>query len=284
MLSRITLLLLTLFWLTMSFLLWRSEYVGENQVGASVPVGVIWRKIRTAPDPSPLQILHNGVKVGYCKWASSVNQDIIKNKLLTDDATPDAAPPAKAATQPNYRLNFDGNLALPNLPGRIQFESEIKLGSNNDTWDEFHFKVGLRPSVWEIHSKASEQTARLVMDDHDGRFEHIFKFGDLQNPQTLMDEFNLPAQLGLLGMLAPLPKKSPPGAAADPGLPPELGLQWTAHNDWVTIGHTSVRTFRLEATLLERYRMRIIVSRVGEILRVELPDGWELVNDQLVAF
>ena len=48
-------------------------------------------------------------------------------------------------------------------------------------------------------------------------------------------------------------------------------------------GHTSVRAYRLEATVLDKYRMRVIVSRVGEILRVELPDGWELVNDQLIT-
>jgi hypothetical protein len=280
MFSRITLILLAVFWLTMSYLLWRSEYVGQNQVGSTVPIAVVWRKIRTAPDTSGLQIMHNGVKVGYCKWSSSVGQDIIKNKLLSEDATPDPAPPAKTA---NYRLNFEGNLALPDQLARVRFESEIKLGTSNNSWEEFHLKVGLKPAIWEIYSKSSEQTARLIVDDREGRFEHLFRFADLQNPQTLMDEFNLPAQFGLLGMFAPLPKPGKPGTAA-PTLDTELGLQWKCSNDWVTIGHTSVRTFRLEATLLERYRMKIIVSRVGEILRVQLPDGWELVNDQLVSF
>jgi hypothetical protein len=27
--------------------------------------------------------------------------------------------------------------------------------------------------------------------------------------------------------------------------------------------------------------MLIVVSRVGEILRVDLPDGWQLINDQI---
>ncbi len=60
-------------------------------------------------------------------------------------------------------------------------------------------------------------------------------------------------------------------------------VTWKARNDWVVMGHTSVRAYRLEATLFDRFRMMIIVSRVGEILRVELPDGWQLINDQLYS-
>ena len=63
---------------------------------------------------------------------------------------------------------------------------------------------------------------------------------------------------------------------------PGLGLKWKARNDWIKIGHNSVRAYRLEASLFDRYRMLILVSGVGEILRVELPEGWELVNDQLM--
>jgi hypothetical protein len=39
----------------------------------------------------------------------------------------------------------------------------------------------------------------------------------------------------------------------------------------------------LEASLLDRYRLYIVVSRVGEILIVQLPDEWQLVNDQLIS-
>ena len=79
----------------------------------------------------------------------------------------------------------------------------------------------------------------------------------------------------MLGLLGPMPGAQKGGLS--------LGVQWTARNDWIEIGHTSVRAYRLEATLLDRYRMRIIVSRVGEILRVDLPDEWELVNDHLIT-
>jgi hypothetical protein len=37
----------------------------------------------------------------------------------------------------------------------------------------------------------------------------------------------------------------------------------------------------LQARLLDRYSMVIFVSRAGEFLRVELPDGITMANDQL---
>jgi hypothetical protein len=42
-----------------------------------------------------------------------------------------------------------------------------------------------------------------------------------------------------------------------------------------------VRVYRLQARLLDRYQIVVVVSRVGEILRVELPNGLLLVNEAL---
>jgi hypothetical protein len=40
----------------------------------------------------------------------------------------------------------------------------------------------------------------------------------------------------------------------------------------------------LQTRVLDKYEIKIFISRVGEILRVELPDEVVLVNDQLAAF
>jgi hypothetical protein len=271
MFSRISFLLITLFWLTMTYLLWRSEYVGQNQVGSVVPVELVWRKILTAPDNSSLQMLHKGVKVGYCRWASSIGQELATGKILADDTPPDGMVPRMTG----YRLDLEGNVALENMTGRLGFDFDVRLATNN-VWQDFSLLIKLQKARWEVHSHASEQTVRLLMDDRsDGtREERIFKFSELENPQALLQEFDVPAPLGLLGSLSPLPSATS-GASLVPG------LVWKARNDWVAMGHTSVRAYRLEAALFDRYRMLIIVSRVGEILRVELPDGWELINDQL---
>ncbi len=269
MFSRISFLLITVFWLTMTYLLWRSEYIGHNQVGSVVPVELVWRKILTAPDNSSLQMMHKGQKVGYCRWASSVGQELATGKILADDTPPDGMIPRLNG----YRLDLEGNVAFENIPGRLGFDFEIRLSTNN-AWQDLNLLIKLQKARWEIHSRAADQTVRLLMDDHSdgGRSERVFKFSELENPQALLQEFDLPAPLGLLGSLSPLPRSA---ASLLPG------LVWKARNDWVAMGHTSVRAYRLEASLFDRYRMLIIVSRVGEILRVELPDGWELINDQL---
>ena len=273
MFSRITLFMLATFWLTMTYLLWRSEYVGHNQVGTSIPVELVWRKILTAPDNSSLEIMHEGKKVGYCRLASNLGQDLAMGRFLSDGLPPTGS----AESLRGYRLDLEGNVAFNDVPGHLRFDFEIKLDTNQ-VWQEFDMQIRLKPSRWQVHSRASEQSIHLLTDDGLERTstEQVFKFSDLQNPQMLMQDFDLPAPLGLLGAMGAIPHA--PGKA-----PVVLGLNWKARNDWITIGHTSVRAYRLEATLFDRYRMLIIVSRVGEILRVELPDDWKLVNDQLTA-
>jgi hypothetical protein len=271
MFRRITFILVCGFWLTMSYLLWKSEYVGETRITINVPPALVWKKILTAPDTSSLEIRHHEIKVGYCRWASSVGQDIAKGKNPADEPTS-----IPQATVTSYRLDLEGNVTLPDIPGRLRFDGSLKLSTNN-MWEEFRIRLNLRPSIWEVSSVANQQLVRFVMDDRDGRFERVLRFSDLQNPQTLMDEFNLPPILGVLGAFGALQNKGGKGGGVS------LGLDWKASNDWVMIGHTSVKAYRLEASVLERYRMRVLVSRVGEILKVELPDEWELVNDQLVS-
>jgi hypothetical protein len=62
-----------------------------------------------------------------------------------------------------------------------------------------------------------------------------------------------------------------------------LGLQWEAFNDKLVIRHEPVRVYRLQTRLLDRYPIVIFVSRAGEILRAELPQGIVLLHDQLVS-
>jgi hypothetical protein len=271
MTSRITFLVVTLFWMTMTYELWRSEYIGHDQAGSSVPVELVWRKILTAPDNSRLEITHNGLKVGYCQWASSVGEDLASGKVINDDL-----PSASAARSANgYRLDLQGSVAWDEKTPRVGFETEIDLAANQ-SWQEFTARLKMKPLFWDVHSLASEQSVHFTIGDASGRSERVFHFADLQNPQSLMKALDLPASMALLGMLGALPHGTN-GNAFD------LGLKWNARNDWVTVGHTSVRAYRLEASVLERYRMRVIISRVGEILRIDLPDGWELENDQLTG-
>ena len=62
----------------------------------------------------------------------------------------------------------------------------------------------------------------------------------------------------------------------------KLGLKWDAREDKLKIAGSFMRVFRLQTRLLDHFPAIIYVSRVGEILRVELPDEIVLGNDALL--
>jgi hypothetical protein len=61
-----------------------------------------------------------------------------------------------------------------------------------------------------------------------------------------------------------------------------LGLNWEGRQDWMQMGRSRVRVYHLRARFLEKYEAVVVVSRVGEILRVELPGEVKLVNEALI--
>src|SRR5579884_3498360 len=128
MTSRITFLIVALFWMTMTYLLWRSEYVGHNELGTSVPVELVWKKILTAPDESPLDIFHDGKKVGSCNWGANVGQDQSAGRILSDDAPPDDM----VQELTSYHLSLKGSVAFTGTSNRLKFTSDLRLSTNQD--------------------------------------------------------------------------------------------------------------------------------------------------------
>ena len=269
MYTRIALALSALFWLTMNFLLWRSEYGGGATLGTSVPTELVWRKILTAPDNSLLDILHHGKKAGFCRWTTSAGM------ALAPDLGGETPAVVQPNTAPGYRLNLTGNLALSTPTNRFQFDLDLMLTTNRD-WQEVDLRLGLHGNSVSLHSVVSEKKIRLRTVSDGVRDEENFTFADLQNPQALARAFDVPLPLAAFGL--------PDFATNAPNDHlPELGLTWTARNDWLPLGRTSVRVYRLQTTLLDRYHAVVFLSRVGEILRVELPDDWVLVNEEAGA-
>jgi hypothetical protein len=272
MVSRFALLLVTLFWLTMTFLLWQSEYGARNETADRVPVEVVWRKMLTAPDISSMDVFHHHQKVGYCRWTANSGQEQGLRKIVADEFPPE--PFAEGAG--GYRLELEGNLALEELPARARFDLTLKLATNQ-LWQEFDLRFILRRKTWLIRSLASEQSVHLRTESGEGTSEQLFKMANVQSLQGLLQEFDLPPSFEFLTAIG-WPSESKLTAPA-----PSLGLVWEGWNDRITIGHSSVRAYRLKARLFDRYKIVVIVSRVGEILRVELPDGWDLVNDRVAG-
>src|ERR1700677_3132366 len=188
MFSRIAFLLITVFWLCMNFLLWRSEFAWRNHIGVKIPVSVVWQKILTAPDNSGLLILHHGKETGRCQWSPNIGQELTASKMLTDGVPVDGPVPEPTG----YRVQFDGSFSIL-APSRLGFGFDITFTTNRD-WQECDAGFKLHPGSdsWSFHAKASAKTLRFRMDSQGENFDHVYKFSELQNPQFLLQEFQFP--------------------------------------------------------------------------------------------
>jgi len=269
--KRVWILMVTVFWLAMSALLWRSEFGARHQLGSSIPVEMVWQKMLTAPDHSTLEIRQQTNRIGYCRWRPDVGQEFASGAVMSDEDLVEGMVPRLAS----YTLDVDGNLSLPEFPTRIRFSLVLKLDTNQ-VWKTFHARLQMRPDLYELAANATEQTVQLNIDAGGDRLDRKFRFADFQNPQRLLQEFGgpmLPAMVAAMGV--PLSTNSLSAAS--------LGLRWEARNDSILIGRNRVRAYRLRTKIFDRYKFTLYVSPVGEILRMELPGEIVLVNDQLAG-
>ncbi len=257
---RIAFFLIATFWVTMTCLLWRSEF-GERDLGTSIPVEKVWEKVLTAPDNSNLDIFHHRKKIGYCRWTPNVGEDAISSGQVSSD---EYLPEGIVKRVSHYRLEIEGNVQAPTLTNNLRFELSMVF-TTNQTWQDFSLRVSVRPHSWEISASSTNDLLHVAVDDQNGAWEHDFAFADLQNPEKLMEEFGGPVAMALLGSMG---LKSQAGAKSKL----TAGLEWKAYNDWMRFGHSRVRVYRLEAQILGRLKVFLFVSRVGEILWVHLPE------------
>jgi hypothetical protein len=110
----------------------------------------------------------------------------------------------------------------------------------------------------------------------DLRLNRTLRLDDLRSTEMMMRELLGPAA-ALLPDLLPLPLET----SALPGL--GVTLDWKASTDQFMIRQSPVPAYRLSARLFEDSSVVLIISRAGEILRVELPDEMVWTNDALTG-
>ncbi|HTD65248.1 MAG TPA: hypothetical protein VK846_01795 [Candidatus Limnocylindria bacterium] len=271
--ARIWLAAVTVFWLSMSVLLWRSEFGEHRLPGSTIPPGVVWQKILTAPDTSHLEVRHGTNVIGLCHWRPEVGQERATGAQLLDDEEN----PLEGMVQQlaYYTLDLDGNMTPPGFPTRVRFSFHLKLDTNN-VWQTFDLNVSMRPDIYELSADVSAQTVRLRVDAGGDQINRTFRFAEFQNPQRLLRELGGPMF---------------PALAAGFGIPlstnklsaNSLGLRWEARNDSLVVGENRVRAYRLQTKVFDRYRITFFISPVGELLRAELPGELVLVNEALAG-
>jgi len=269
MFARLAFPVIALFWVTMNVLLWRAEFGGGRAVGSPVAPGMVWEKMLNAADESTLEISWNGRKIGYCRWVPNVNEG------GDPDGTRAGQPglEGRVAAVSGYTVDLEGNVVVGDPPTRMRVATHVRYSASHD-WEELSIRVAHRPMFWELRSNAAAQTASLTFEDEGGRWSRTHTFEELRNPVKLLEGFGSAWTSTFSPLVSGL-------SATNPWRDVGETLRWEAHSDSMKIGHASVRVYRVQARLLDRYEAVIIVSRGGEILRVELPGGLQLTNEAL---
>jgi len=269
MLGRLCFALIVLFWVAMNVLLWQAEFGPGRELGSAVPERMVWEKILTAPDDSSMEIRRNGRRIGYCRWLPTPSGSALKRGPGRAESTLEGM----VREISSYAVSLEGDVLVQEPLVHLKFSLRAQLATNR-TWQTLALRIGVRPSTWEIQANATTETVALRWEEGNASWERTFTFAELRDPRTLLSEFEGPAGPALTGLLSSWPR---PGGAS-------FALVWQARTDWLQVSGARVRTYRLEAPLWDRHRIVIVINRVGEIMRVELPGGLSLANDLLLNF
>lgn len=272
MFKRLYFPLVVLFWAIMNVLLWRSEMSGNRDAGSPVPAAVVWDRIVTAPDNSSLEVRRDGQKVGYCRWIPVVGEAQAPER---PDA-PESGLEGRIRGAASYAISLDGNLRVPEFGHTLRFSGQAEL-TGDQLWRQFSLRLNLRPGWIDVKGDFDAETVRFQVEGSEAPFERTYSFAELRQPDAVLASLGLPFAGVLIEQMSGVL-----GMGTEPGRPMTLGLDWQASTDWMRIGEARARVYRLRARLFDQYEAVVVVSRVGELLRIELPGGWLLINEALL--
>jgi hypothetical protein len=272
------LLLVTLFFVTMNVLLWRSEFGGRATLGSAVRPQVVLERMLHSSDYSDLEIRHRQQKIGRCRWTPSLLEE------------PDAAyrrsptPEGMVRGVTGYTVDLDGDVGLRDLP-RLRFNLQLKLATNH-VWSDLHAELSVhprgqpRPIKLTLRASAARRVLRLsppLFSEGDGQTEEVISFDDLQNPDKLLRQFAGPGLMTTLSALGlPLSSLSSTNGAME--------LEWQATKGHrIQVGRWPVPVYGLRTRLFGRHPLVLYVTESGELFRVELPGEITLVNEKLLS-
>lgn len=256
----------------MNVLLWRAEMMTPPPGGSPVSPDLVWDRVLTAPDESSLEIRRQDRKLGWIRWTPRVDEDPAAAPVSAEEQE-SMLPEGRVQRITGYTILLDGSLAAAEGPQRYRINGQLEFDPGKH-WRALQLRATLRPMLWEVRADARTQELVLRVGSEDQPWEQRFTFAELSRPESLLAALGLPVPPGFLQTL----------------LPPELsggmrrltlGLNWDARSDWLALGSARTRVFRVSARLLDKYEVRLVLSRVGEILRLELPNQITLVNDAL---
>ncbi len=262
MAGRFTFIAITAFWVVMNVLLWRAEFGRGRETLAELRPDVVIDRLLNAPDISTLQVFHHGAVIGTLGWKPSVN-------AATNAPDGAAALPEGMIDRASYSVDADLTLNGELPTDRWRIASHLELDGNK-VWQEWTVRVQQRPASWELVARQGQDEVVLRFEEGKERWEKRFSLRELANPRSV---------LGPYAMLLPGPVAK--GLGQFDATAAQKSFQWRASNDWLRVGRSRVRVYRLTASLFANLEMVVYLSRAGEILKVQLPDTFVLLNEAL---
>lgn len=262
MLGRVSLILVTIFWVVMNVLLWRAEFGRGRETVSDVNPDAVIERLLNAPEPSSLEVYHHGAVIGSVDWRPFVVEAAGTGEEPALDGMVNVA---------GYRLDLDLTLRGELPSDRWRVFSSLELDTNR-MWQEWIIRVQQRPATWELVARQGQDEIVLRFDEGREHWEKRFSLAELSNPRTALG----PYALLLPGPLGRSLTQFNADTARD-------SFRWRASNDWLRVGRNRLRVYRLAASLFGNYEAAVYLSRAGEVLKVQLPDTFLLVNKQLPA-
>lgn len=251
------------FWVAMNYLLWRHEVVGLD-LGSPIDPEIVVQKILEAPDDSSLEIKHRDRRLGFCRWRPAINQ------LPAPPDSGEFAPEGIVNERLGYSLSLDGRFHVN--PEVEQFHLNFSLDLDNEkTWRNVVLKFGLRRQSVELYANAATETVAVDVTDGDSRQSWSLAFSEILNLESVLSRIQWGGTNPLMGLGELISLKDLKQAVP----------RWEAWIGWLDVGHARMRVYRLRTRLLNRYEVTATISRVGEILMVELPNDVVLINEVL---
>jgi hypothetical protein len=257
------------FWVFMNAWLWRTEHGQTKETGDRASETVVGKRILTAPDHSVLAVEYRGKRIGFLRWTPNINEAGSAEKASEEE-------PVEGIVKQlsDYSIHIEGNLALQ-LTNRMTFNIHLRFDTNQ-MWQEITAKVSSRLGSIQLHTTSSSEQIQMEFFVEGSKWEQNISKSILRNPDKLLQEFGLP-----VGMLWPGSGLMPLAKTPDknPGT-----ITWSIFNDWWRVGHSNLRVYRAQLKIMNRYEINAIISRVGEILRVELPNDLVAVNEAFLSW
>lgn len=263
---RLVLALLLLFWIAMNGWLWRQEFGGAPAPGERVELDLLADRLLAAPDPSTLDIRQGDRRLGFCRWTPNI-VEAPAAALPGPDGQPVEGRVSRVA---GYVVDIEWSLLSGEAFQRWRGSLRLDFDASRQ-WVSMLARLNLRPLLCEVEAQAGRPAVRVHLDNDGQPWTRWIALSDLRQPADLISELGLPPEWS--GVLS--------GLTLGSWLPDAQALKVEARRDRIRVGRAHARVYRVEIRWRDLSRVGIVINRVGEILRVELPGDLVLLNEAI---